>query len=100
MSTTENSAMNRGATLRGLYRDRENGWIFGVCAGIAERFDFSVLTVRVLAVLSLILFTMPTALLYLAATMLLRPRPLTYRGPHCEQEFWRCRERHDHWRTS
>ena len=26
--------------LRGLYRDRENGWIFGVCAGLAERFDF------------------------------------------------------------
>ena len=27
--------------LRGLYRDRENGWVFGVCAGIADRFNLS-----------------------------------------------------------
>ena len=24
---------------RGFYRDRENGWIFGVCAGLADRFN-------------------------------------------------------------
>lgn len=23
---------------QGFYRDRENGWIFGVCAGLADRF--------------------------------------------------------------
>lgn len=100
MSTRESSATNRGTAQQGLYRDRENGWIFGVCAGIAERFDFSVITIRVLTVLSLILFTVPTALLYLAATMLLRPRPLIYRGRHRERDFWRCGERHDHWRMS
>lgn len=100
MSTTGSSTTNRKPALNGLYRDRENGWIFGVCAGVAERFEFSTMTVRVLAVLSLILFTMPTALLYLAATLLLRPRPLIYRGRHCEHEFWRCRESRDNWRTS
>ena len=34
--------------LRGFYRDRENGWIFGVCAGIADRYNFSVGSVRVI----------------------------------------------------
>ena len=100
MSTKGSSATNRGLALRGLYRDRENGWMFGVCAGVAERFDFSTLTVRVLAVISLILFTLPTALAYLAAAVLLRPRPLIYRGGRCEHDFWRCREHHDSWRTS
>ena len=28
--------------VHGLYRDRENAWIFGVCAGIAEYGDFRV----------------------------------------------------------
>lgn len=100
MSTRGSSTTERGPAIQGVYRDRENGWIFGVCAGVAERFDFSTIVVRVVAVTSLVLFTMPTALAYLAATLLLRPRPLTYRGPHAEHDFWRCRQRHDNWRAS
>ena len=42
--------------LRGFYRDRENGWVFGVCAGLADRFNFRVGTVRVIAIISLLLF--------------------------------------------
>ena len=42
--------------LRGFYRDRENGWVFGVCAGLADRFNFRVGTVRVIAIISLYLF--------------------------------------------
>jgi phage shock protein PspC (stress-responsive transcriptional regulator) len=42
--------------LRGLYRDRENGWIFGVCAGVADRFNFRTGTVRLIAIISLVLF--------------------------------------------
>ena len=42
--------------LRGLYRDRENGWIFGVCAGIADFGNFRTATVRVIAVVCLLLF--------------------------------------------
>ena len=37
--------------LRGFYRDRENGWIFGVCAGIADRFNLQLGAVRVIAVI-------------------------------------------------
>jgi phage shock protein C len=81
--------------LRGLYRDRENGWIFGVCAGIAEFANFRTMTVRVITVVCLVLFFVPTALIYIAATLLLREKPLIYSGPRQEYEFWRCRHGHD-----
>ena len=56
--------------LRGFYRDRENGWIFGVCAGVADRFNFNVSTVRVIAVISLLLFFWLTAAIYISLTVL------------------------------
>lgn len=82
--------------LRGLYRDREHAWLFGVCAGIAERFGFRILIVRLIAVASLLLFFWPTAAVYLGATVLIREKPLIYSGSRTEYEFWR-RDR-DHWR--
>lgn len=78
--------------LRGLYRDRENGWLFGVCAGIADRVGISIIPVRVVAALSLILFTVPTLLVYGAAILLFREKPLIYAGRRNEHEFWRCRQ--------
>ena len=74
--------------LRGFYRDRENGWVFGVCAGIADRFNFRVSTVRVVAFISLLLFFWLTAALYLGATLLIREKPLVYSGRQSEYEFW------------
>lgn len=78
--------------LRGLYRDRENAWIFGVCAGVAERFNFRVGTLRVIAVISFALFFWLTLAIYLGATLLIREKPLVYSGRRTEYEFWR---RHD-----
>jgi len=86
--------------LRGLYRDRENGWIFGVCAGVAEYFNFRTGTVRIIAVISLVLFFWATALVYIGATLLLREKPLIYSGSRREYEFWRRRRRNDHWSHS
>lgn len=43
--------------LRGFYRDSDSGWIFGVCAGIADRFNLRVGTVRIIAIILLLLFT-------------------------------------------
>lgn len=83
--------------LRGLYRDRENGWVFGVCAGIADRFNFQVGTVRIIAVISLVLFFWLTAALYIGATLLIREKPLVYSGGRSEHDFWR-RRHTDHWR--
>lgn len=85
--------------MRGFYRDRENAWIFGVCAGIADRFNFRVTTVRIIALISLVLFFWLTAALYLGATLLIREKPLIYSGRGPEYDFWRHRRR-DHWRES
>lgn len=82
---------------RGLYRDRENGWIFGVCAGIAEYFNFRVAAVRLIAFISLFLFFWPAVIAYLAATFLIRQRPLIYTGRAGEHEFWRRSSCEGHW---
>ena len=82
---------------RGLYRDRDNGWIFGVCAGLADRLNLQVSAVRIIAVISLCLFFWLTAAIYIAATLLIRDRPLIYSGQNTENDFWR-RYRRDYWR--
>lgn len=85
--------------LRGFYRDRENGWMFGVCAGIADRFNFKVCTVRVIALISLLFTFWLTVALYLGAVVLIREKPLVYSGSHTEDEFWR-RYGRNYWRHS
>lgn len=82
--------------LRGFYRDRESGWIFGVCAGLADRFNFRLGTIRVIAVICLVLFFWLTAAIYLAATLLIKDKPLIYSGNNSEYEFWR-RTHGDYW---
>ncbi len=86
--------------LRGLYRDRENGWIFGVCAGISEFANFRTGTVRIIALISLVVFFWPTVLAYIAGTLLFRVKPLTYAGRCQEYEFWRRHSGHDRWSRS
>ena len=86
--------------LKGLYRDRENGWIFGVCAGLAERFDVQTGVVRVIAVASLVFLFWPTVLAYIAATLLIREKPLTYSGRRREYEFWKRTDSDDRWSHS
>lgn len=84
--------------LRGFYRDRENGWIFGVCAGIADRFNLNLGAVRAIAFVCLLVYTGMTALLYVLAALLIREKPLVYSGRDTEYDFWR---RHDkRWRHS
>lgn len=82
---------------RGFYRDRDNGWIFGVCAGLADRFNLNVGAVRIIAVVSLLIFFWFTAVVYIAATLLIKEKPLVYSGRQSESEFWR-RSRRSHWR--
>ncbi len=85
---------------RGLYRNRENGWIFGVCAGLADRFNFRLGTVRIIAVICLVLFFWVTILIYVGATLLFKERPLIYSGRRQEYEFWRRSTRDDYWHNS
>lgn len=86
--------------LRGLYRDRENGWIFGVCAGIADFGNFRSGTVRLITVICLLLFFWPTVLVYFGAVLLFREKPLIYSGRRHEYDFWRRRMADDYWSHS
>ena len=92
-------SLNHGP-LRGLYRDRENGWIFGVCSGLADRFNFRVGTLRTISIVSLLLFFWPTTLAYIGATLLLKEKPLIYSGRRHESDFWREQRRRDRWSHS
>lgn len=85
--------------LRGLYRDRENGWIFGVCAGLADFLNFRVAAVRLVTAVLLLVFFWPVLIAYVAATFLFREKPLVYSGREEEYDFWRrqsCRDRWSH----
>jgi len=73
--------------------------MFGVCAGIADRFNLRLSTVRVIALISLVLFFGLTAAIYIGATLLIREKPLVYSGREGEYSFWR-RHHRDNWSRS
>lgn len=70
-----------------LHRDPENGLLLGVCAGLAETFGWRAVSVRVVALIALIFFTMPAVLVYLVAGVLLPRKRLTYYG-RAERDLW------------
>ena len=78
----------RNRSGRGCYRSRK-GVIFGVLRGIAEYFDFSVLWLRVGAVLLLLITGIwPVAGLYLLAALLMKPEPVIPIETEAEKEFY------------
>ncbi len=61
---------------RTLYRSR-NGWIFGVCQGIADYADLPVFWIRVAAVVALAITGFwPMLLIYILAAIFLKPAPV------------------------
>jgi phage shock protein C len=75
-------------TRSGIYRSR-NGVIFGVCRGLAEYFDFSVLWARVIAIIFLLVTGFwPAIGVYLTATLLMKPAPVIPIKTEDEQEFY------------
>lgn len=72
-----------------LYRDSRNGWIAGVCAGIADYFGLSPGLVRVLVVLSAMFFPPPTFFAYLVAALVLKRKPERLYANREEEAFWR-----------
>jgi phage shock protein C len=72
-----------------LYRDLDNAWLAGVCAGIAEYLGVAVGLVRVAAVLGLIFFLPATVVAYLVLAFVLRPKPPRLFESREDEVFWR-----------
>lgn len=85
--------MNTPAGRDRLYRSR-SGMILGVCKGLAQHFDVSVLWTRVIVVL-LMFFTgfWPVVGLYLLAGFLLKPEPVLPLHNDEESDFYQAYSR-------
>jgi phage shock protein C len=77
------------ASWRRLYRNPKRGWIAGVCAGLADYFGLSAGLVRLVTLISLIAFTLPTLVAYVIAAMVLERRPEGMQASREEEAFWR-----------
>jgi phage shock protein C len=72
-----------------LYRNPQDGKIFGVCAGLADYFGIDAWLLRILFILGLLFFFPPTFFGYLIAALLLKPKPPRQYRSREEEEFWR-----------
>ena len=72
-----------------LYRDPHNGLIAGVCAGIADYVGLRPVQVRLLVILGLVFFFVPTVIGYVALAFLLQTRPADLYRAEDEAQFWR-----------
>lgn len=72
----------------GPYRSR-SGMIFGVCRGVAEHLDFSVMGFRFLAVIATFLTGLwPGIFAYIIAALLLKPAPIVPLDSDSDAEFY------------
>ena len=58
-----------------LWRDPDHGVLAGVCAGIANYFGLERIAVRLVFVLGLVFFFVPTVLAYVVTALVLPKRP-------------------------
>ena len=72
-----------------LYRDPDNGYLFGVAAGIAEYFGIEGWIVRALMILGLFMFAPPILFGYLMLAIILRRKPEQLYRDSSEERFWR-----------
>lgn len=70
-----------------LYRDTEKAIVLGVCAGIAERYDWPVWLIRLAALAIGWVFVVPAVVAYLGAALIMPQRPLRFLGED-EHLFW------------
>jgi len=82
MTQTDNT--RRG----GPYRSR-NGRIFGVCRGIAEHLDFSLVALRILAVVGTVMTGIwPGIFAYIIAALIMKPAPVIPFDSDSDAEFY------------
>lgn len=73
---------------RRLCRDPENAVLLGVCAGIAEYFDWSRWLVRLATLALAWIFPLQIVGIYLLAALVMPRRRLRYCGEGDERQFW------------
>jgi len=76
------------ASSQGIYRSRR-GIFMGVCRGLAEYFNFSVVWLRIIT-LALFLFTgfWPVGVFYIMAGLLIKMEPVSPLSTEKDQEFY------------
>lgn len=72
-----------------FYRDVENAKIAGVCAGIADYFGIGTFAVRVIAVILLVVYTIPALICYGLMAFLVEAKPKELYKDEQEEDFWR-----------
>ena len=70
-----------------LYRDKENGKVAGVCAGIADYFGFNLTVIRLLTLFSMLFFW--PILIYILLAFLLPVKPAELYENVEQADFWR-----------
>jgi len=75
-----------------LCRDRENGKLLGVCAGIANYYGLETWVVRLIALTGLVFLTSVTLVGYFVAALLMDPSPLRKKTPRARPPRRRRRE--------
>jgi phage shock protein C len=84
------SSMNQSPRTRtgGPYRSRD-GFIFGVCRGLAEHLGFSLVAMRIIVVVGT-LFTgiWPGIVTYIIAALLMKPEPIVPFDSQSDAEFY------------
>lgn len=72
-----------------FYRDRRNGKLMGVCAGLADYFGWNVTFIRILAIIALIWFSLVTLIAYIALGLLLPSKPERLYDWDTDEAYWR-----------
>ncbi|HET8554746.1 MAG TPA: envelope stress response membrane protein PspC [Rhodanobacteraceae bacterium] len=72
-----------------FYRDRRNGKLMGVCAGIADYFGWNVTFIRILAIIALIWFSALTLVIYFGLGFLLPVKPERLYDWDTNEDYWR-----------
>ncbi|HET7370973.1 MAG TPA: envelope stress response membrane protein PspC [Gammaproteobacteria bacterium] len=72
-----------------FYRDRRNGKLMGVCAGLADYFGWNVTFIRILAIVAFCWFNVITLIIYLVLGFLLPVKPERLYDWDTDDEYWR-----------
>ena len=76
---------------RRLFRNSERGVILGVCAGLADSFDWPLWLTRIAALALGWFFPVTVVVAYGVAALIMPERPLRYCGDGDERSYWQSR---------